>query len=132
MLAEKNTQLELLTAFLHDARWWKQALGYIETETQFIGQLLNARIYKENVPNLFERLQNFKLELETNSRETKNLMKETAGYEEQLRRILEGKDSSPHNDYLENHKEFKDRFEEFYIDFNDYKTRVLNYIGGML
>lgn len=132
MLGEQNTQEEQLTAFLHDAQWWKSALGYIETETRFIDQLLNAHIYKENTPNLFERLQKFKNEIETRSRETKNLKKEMAEYEDKLQGFSKGQDISDDTDYLENHMELKDRFEEFYTGLNDFKTRVFNYIGGML
>ena len=132
MLGEQNTQEELLTAFHHDAQWWKLTLGYIESETQFIDHLLNAQIYKENTPNLFERLQKFKHEIKTRVMETKNLKKEIAEYEDKLQGILECQDISCDTFYLENHKELKDRFEEFYNGLNDYKTRVFNYIGGML
>ncbi|MGB5481393.1 MAG: hypothetical protein WBM91_09960 [Eudoraea sp.] len=132
MLGEQNTQEELLTAFHHDAQWWKLTLGYIETETRFIDQLLNAQIYKENTPNLFERLQKFKHEIKTRVKETKNLKKEIAEYEDKLQGILECQDISCDTFYLENHKELKDRYEEFYTGLNDTKTRVFNYIGGML
>ena len=132
MLGEQNTQEELLTAFHNDAQWWKLTLGYIETETRFIDQLLNAHIYKENTPNLFERLQKFKHEIKTRVMETKNLKKEIAEYEDKLQGILECQDISCDTFYLENHKELKGRFEEFYTGLNDYKARVFNYIGGML
>lgn len=132
MLGGQNTLQELLTAFLHDAQWWKSALGYIEAETRFIDQLLNAHIYKENTPNLFERLQNFKKETEEKNRETKNLKKEVANYEDKLQGFLERQDIFGDTNYLGNHMEIRDRFEEFYISFNDYKTRLYNYIGGML
>ena len=132
MLGEQNTQEELLNAFLQDAQWWKLTLGYIETETRFIDQLLNARIYKENTPNLFERLQKFKNEIKTRVKETKNLKKEIADYEDKLHGFLEPQDISSNTDFLQNHRELKDRYEEFYTGLNDYKTRVFNYIGGML
>lgn len=132
MLGEQNTQEELLTAFHHDAQWWKLTLGYIETEIRFIDQLLNAQIYKENTPNLFERLQKFNHEIDTIVRETKNLKKEIADYEDKLHRFLERQDIFSDTNFLQNHRELKDRYEEFYSGLNDYKTRVFNYIGGML
>ena len=132
MLGEQNTQEELLNAFLQDAQWWKLTLGYIETETRFIDQLLNARIYKENTPNLFERLQKFKHEIKIRVKETKKLKKEIADYENKLHGFLEPQDISSNTDFLQNHWELKDRYEEFYTGLNDYKTRVFNYIGGML
>lgn len=132
MLGEQKTKEELLTVLLQDAKWWKSVLGYIETETWFIDQLLNAHIYKENTPNLFERIQKFKDETETIGKEMKNLKKEMAEYEDKLQGVLERQDISSDTDYLEKHMKLKDRFEEFYTGLNNYKTRVFNYIGGML
>ncbi len=132
MLDEQNTQKELLTTFLHDAQWWKLALGYIETENWFIDKLLNADIYKENTPNLFERIQKFRNEIAAIGTQTQNLKKEMTEYEDELHDLLEGQDISLDADYPENHMKLKDRFEEFYTGLNDYKTRVYNYIGGML
>lgn len=132
MLGEQNTQEELLTAFQRDAQWWKSTLESIETETQFIEKLLNAHIYKDNTPNLFERLQQFKQEVGTRTLEAKNLKKEITEYEDKLRRFLECQDISCDTYYLENHKVLKDCFEEFYTGLNDYKTRIYNYIGGFL
>lgn len=132
MLGEQNTQEELLTAFHHDAQWWRTAVGYIETEAHFIDGLLSAKIYKENTPNLYERLQKFKHELGTRSRETKNLKKELELYETKLLGILECQDISCDTYYLENHKALKNRFEEFYTRFNTYKIGVFNYIEGVL
>jgi len=132
MLGEQNTQEELLTAFHHDAQWWRMAVGYFETEIHFIDRLLSTKIYKEKTRNLYEWLQKFKHELGTKSRETKNLKKELELYETKLLGILECQDISCDTYYLENHKDLKNRFEEFYTNFNTYKTNVFNYIEGVL
>lgn len=132
MLGERNTQEELLQALHHDAKWWKSLIGYIETEIQFIDRLLKANVYKENVPNLFERLQEFKHEIKTKTRETENLKKELTEYEGKLRGILECQDLSCDTYYLENHKALKERFEQFYMDINAYKTKVFNFTGSKL
>lgn len=132
MLGEQNTKEELLTIFHHDAQWWRTALGYIEIETHFIDRLLTAEIYKENTPNLFERLQQFKHEMGTKSREAKDLKKTIQTYEDKLQGILECQDISCDTYYLENHRDLKNRFEEFYDSLNTYKTGVFNYIEGVL
>ena len=132
MLGEQNTQEELLTAFHHDAQWWKSTLGYFDTDIQLIERLLNASIYKENTPNLFERLQQFNHEIKDWAKETNNLKKEIVEYESKLRGILECEDTSCDTYYLENHKTLKNRFEEFYTGFSDFKTSVFNYIRGVL
>lgn len=132
MLGEKNTQEELLKAFHQDAQWWKSIIGFIETDTQFIDRLLNSNAFKENTPNLFERLQQFKHEIATKTRETKNFKKEIENYEDKLKGILECEDISCDTYYLENHKDLKGRFEKFYENFNNYKTSVFNYTGSIL
>ncbi|HZJ20866.1 MAG TPA: hypothetical protein VFD35_11015 [Pricia sp.] len=132
MLGERNTQEELLQAFHHDAEWWKSIIVNILSEIQFIDRLLKANVFKENMPNLFERLQEFTHEIKTKTRETKNLKKELTEYEDMLRGILECQDVSCDTYYLENHKALKERFEKFYMDFNAYKTKVFNFTGSVL
>ena len=132
MLGERNTKEELLTAFYEDATWWRTTVGYIEMETHFIDQLLGAKLYKENTPNLFERLLEFKKEIDSRTTETKKLKKILELYEDELQGILECQDISCDIYYLENHTELKKRFQEFYINFQTYKTRVFNYIEGVL
>lgn len=131
MLGERNTKDELLQAFHDDAKWWKTLIGFVESEIQFIYRLLKANIYKENTPNLFERLQEFTHEIKTKSREIKSLKKELIGYEDTIRGILECQDLSCDIYYLENHKALKERFEQFYIAMNAYKTKVLDYTGSV-
>ncbi len=132
MLGERNTSEELLKAFHDDAKWWKLTIVYIENEIEFIDRLLSAQIYKENTPNLFEHLQQFKHTIGTKKRETMNLKKELFEYESTLRGILECQDISCDTYYLENHKALKERFEEFNIGFRDYKTKLHNYLGAIL
>jgi hypothetical protein len=131
MLGEQNTQEELLKAFHHDAQWWKSAIAYLENEIHFINRLLNSNAFKENTPNLFERLQQFKHELATKTRETHNLKKEIEQYDDTLKGILECDDISCDTYYLENHKDLKERFETLYENFNDYKTKVFEYTGSI-
>lgn len=104
----------------------------MENEIQFINRLLNCNAYKENTPNLFERLQQFKHEIATKTREVTNFKKEITEYEDKLKGILECQDISCETYYLDNHKSLKDRFEEFFIGFNEYKTKVFNYTGSIL
>ncbi len=132
MLGEQNTPNELLTAFYHDAEWWKLTVSYIQNEMEFINRLLTAHAYKENIPNLFEHIQKFKHELATKTRETLNFKKELLDYEDKLRGILECEDISCDTFYLENHSSLKARFEHFYTHYNDFKINMFNYLGANL
>lgn len=128
----KNSDQEILTEFHNDTLLWISMLGYMENDLQFINRLLNSKAFKDKVPNLFERLQNYLHEMKTKTRELKNFKKEINEYGVKLKGILECQDISCDTFYLENHRTLKNRFEKFYTEFNDYKTRIFNYTGGIL
>jgi hypothetical protein len=132
MLSQENTQEEELRKFHHETLQWKSMIGYIEKEIVFIKRLLNAKVFKKTTPSIFEKLQHFMHEVKTKIREVKNLKKEINEYEDKLVGILECQDIACDTYYLENHKDLKERFEEFYTDFNEYKTKVFNYTGSLL
>ena len=128
----KNSDQEILTEFHNDTLLWISMLGYMENDLQFINRLLNSKAFKDKVPNLFERLQNYLHEMKTKTRELKNFKKEINEYVVELKGILECQDISCDTFYLENHRTLKNHFEKLYTEFNDYKTRIFNYTGGIL
>jgi len=132
MMNPKNTDEEILNEFHNNTILWNSMIGYMETEILFINRLLNSNVFKDTTPNLFEKLQAFKHEIKTKTRETTNFKKEIHEYGDALKGILECQDISCDTFFLENHAALKNRFEEFYTRFNDYKTRVFNYTGGVL
>ncbi|MGB5666576.1 MAG: hypothetical protein WBM53_07000 [Maribacter sp.] len=132
MINQESTSEEILSEFHCDAKLWKSMIGYMENEIQFINKLLNSNAFRDATPNLFEHLQNFKHEIKTKTREAKNFKKEINMYEAELKGILECDNISCDTFYMESHKLLKTRFEKFYSEFNDYKTRVFNYTGGNL
>ncbi|MGB5435339.1 MAG: hypothetical protein WBM98_05550 [Maribacter sp.] len=132
MLSLNNTAEDILREFHGDTVRWKSMLTYKENDILFIDKLLNSKAFRVAKPNLFERLQELNKEAETIASELKKLKKEVNEYESKLSGILECEDISCDTYYLENHKALKDRFEEFYTDFNEFKTKVFNYTGGIL
>ncbi len=131
MLSQKNTPEEILTEFHRDTLSWKSIIGFKENEILFLNRLLNSKAFKET-PNLYERLEKFKHELKTRTREVKNLKKDIEEYEAKLKGILECDDISCDTYYLENHQQFRDDFDQFYTDFNLFKSKVFNLTGSVL
>ncbi|MCM4171995.1 hypothetical protein DHD32_10925 [Arenibacter sp. TNZ] len=131
MLGQKNTPEEVLTEFQKDTLWWKSIIGYKESEILFLYRVLNSKSFKEK-PNLNEPLEKFKHELQTNTREVNNLKKTLNQYEVKLKGILECDTIRCETFYVENHQLFKDNFDKFYTDFNEFKTKVYNLTGGLL
>ena len=132
MVNLKNTGQEILMEFHFDAMLWKSMIGYMENEIQFINRLLNSQAFKETTPNLFERLQEIKHEMKTKTGKVKSFNKEIDKYEIELKGILECQDISRDTFSVESHKSLKNRFEEFYTEFNEYKTKVFDFTGGIL
>lgn len=131
MLGQKNTPEEILTEFQKDTLRWKSIIGYKESEILFLYRVLSSKSFKER-PNLYERMEKYKHELQANTREVKNLKKAISEYEAKLKGILECDVISCDTYYLENHQLFKDNFDKFYTDFNEFKTKVFNITGGLL
>jgi predicted nuclease with TOPRIM domain len=132
MLSLNNTAEDILREFHGDTLRWKSMLSYKENDILFIEKLMNSKVFKVTKSNLFERLEELKKEAEIIVSELKKLKKEVNEYEAKLSGILECEDISCDTYYMENHKSLTDHFEEFYKDFNEYKTRVFNYTGGVL
>ncbi|WP_273565741.1 hypothetical protein [Maribacter halichondriae] len=132
MIKQEHTSAELLAEFHNDAMGWKSMIGHKENEIRFIKRLLNSKAFTESKPTLFERLQNFKNEIETKIQELESLKKEVNIYETTLKGILECEDIACDTFYQENHGVLKKRFNDFYTGFNEYKTKVFKYTGGIL
>ncbi|MGB5203478.1 hypothetical protein [Eudoraea sp.] len=132
MINQNNTAEDILRDFHRDTKRWKSMLEYKENEISFINRLLSSKAFKGTTPNLFERLEKFKDEGKNYDDKTKNLKKEISEYANELKGFLECDDISCDTFYFENHEVLKNRFEEFYLEFNEYKTKVFNYTGGVL
>ena len=132
MVNQNSTAEDILRDFHCDTKRWRSMLEYKKNEISFINRLLGSNAFKATTLNLFERLENFKEEGKIYADEIKILKKEISEYANALKGILECDDISCDTFYFDNHKSLKNRFEEFYLAFNEYKTKVFNYTGGVL
>ena len=132
MIKQEQASEESWVRFHSAALLWKSLFGYMENELQFIKKLLNARAFKASTPNLFERLEHFKNEIDSKTRELTSLELEVKRYEIYLKGILECEDISCDTFYRENHEALENRVNEFQTAFDEYKNQVFNYTGGVL
>ncbi|NKI25783.1 hypothetical protein HCG49_04320 [Arenibacter sp. 6A1] len=132
MLHQGNTSEEILKDFHSDTMLWKSLVGYMEKEAVFLGSLLNTGIYQDVMTDHDQRFKNYKTALETKTKEIHLLKNEVLEYEDELRGILECEDIYCDTFYMENHTTFKQRFEQLFIAFNDYKVSVFQYVGNIL
>ncbi|WP_298541391.1 hypothetical protein [uncultured Aquimarina sp.] len=110
----------------------KSSLQFIDDEVLFINQLLHSYVFEPTTPNLFERLQEFKQEINNVKKEIEELNEEIRKHESELGGMLECDTISCDHYYYEEHKSLKNRFNAFYRNFRKLKSEVFSYAGGIL
>lgn len=111
---------------------WKSGLQFIAEEIQFINQLLNSYIFEPNTPNLFERLQEFKLQMAKIEEEIQEITSSISKHENELGGMMECDTLSCDVFYTEKHSSLKKAIEKFYKKYGVLKGEVFNYAGGIL
>ncbi|SHJ30942.1 hypothetical protein [Aquimarina spongiae] len=115
-----------------DTLAWKSSLEFVESEIQFIQQLLNSYVFEPKTPNLFERLQEFKVQLSKVTEEVEGLKNGIRKHESELGGILECDTISESHSYYQEHELMNMTFEKFYRNFRKLKSEVFSYAGTIL
>jgi hypothetical protein len=132
MNSSDDTTEDALQKCHRDVLWWKSMVGFIETEITFINKLLNSNAFETTHANVFEKIDTFKHQIRTESRELKNLKEIVDDHENKMRGMIECDDLSCDAVYLSNHESLKVHFEKFLKNFSEYKSKIYNYIGSVL
>lgn len=110
---------------------WISCLGLIEDELRFIENLLHSYVFEPDTLNLFERLQDFTSRLTDIQLRKKKLSVWLRDHENDLSGLLECKyqrDTS----YEQRHRELQVEYVLFAEDYQQLKTEIFNYAGGIL
>ncbi|MGB8704241.1 MAG: hypothetical protein WCD31_04365 [Gillisia sp.] len=123
---------EELLKFHKDLLWWTYMIDFAETEIIFIHKLLNSAAFESKNPNLFEKLQIFKDQIQKETGELGNLKVEIQEHRKKMEGMIECDDLSCDTLYLKNHELMKKKFEIFFKNFSEYMSKILNYTGSIL
>lgn len=111
---------------------WKSKYAFINIELAFIKRLIKAYPFSVNIPNLYERLQLFSLELD-NLEQTKNdILIQINDYEKKLTEGEETVMLVPGHLFL---VEFEKLAEEVFMYrkiYRNLKIRIFEYINGLI
>ncbi|MCG2461763.1 hypothetical protein K8352_13475 [Flavobacteriaceae bacterium F89] len=112
---------------------WKSDLQFMEDETNFVEQLLNSDIFKPNMPNQFERMQDYLGRLDEFKERKTRLGKVILKHENRLGSLLERYD----DDALKTSIFLRQDDLEMEVlsctdDFKNLKAEIFNYVGGTL
>ncbi|GGX18809.1 hypothetical protein [Aquimarina muelleri] len=133
MATEINgTSEKELKDFHLDILDWKSSIQFIETEIQFVKQLLNSYVFEPNTPNLFEKLQEFKDQMEDVENEIQAIHLGIRKHENELGGMLECDTISCDTVYYKEHDRLSNLFNDFYKKFRQLKLKTFSYAGGIL
>jgi hypothetical protein len=137
VMESKKTWLALDgTSKLEDLHWdtqeWKSTLQFNEGEVQFLERLLESHVFEANTPNLFERLQEYKEKLKQIRAKNDMLQLQISNHENNLGGILECTDTVCDLQYYQTHNLLNVEVNLFVETFQELKSEIFNYAGGML
>lgn len=136
-MAAKETDIRVVQTRkmeeLHgDTQRLKSSLQFMTDELLFLDRLLNSDVFEPNTPNLFERLQDYKARLVKAKRLKTEVHKLITIHENGLNGILECKDATGDLTYYREHEKVKSSVVSCNADFQNLKTEIFNYAGGIL
>ena len=111
---------------------WISSLQFIEDELRFIENLMCSYVFEPDTPNLFERLQDYKERVQSIQLRKKEMAKWLFDHENELSGLLESQEVDKDGSYAQKHRELQVEFLLFYEDFQQLKSEIFNYAGGIL
>jgi len=118
---------------LHEeSRQWKSEILFLKEELIFIKQLVNSYTFEPNTPNLFERLQEYKREINHLSNHVNTLEGAISDHENEMGGMLECTLDVCDALYYRQHVELQDKMQQNRKNYRTMKIKIFNYAGGIL
>lgn len=128
----KENQAGKIEELHWDSQQWKSHLHLMQDELMFIERLLNSYIFEPNTPNLFERLRDYQSRLVNAKANRDCVQKMIAQHERNLGGMMECTNTTCDRTYYQKHEKIKAETVYCMETFQDLKTEVFNYAGGIL
>jgi hypothetical protein len=125
----ENKSIEEL---LHNMLQFKKRLEEVIIEYKFYKNLLEASIYKLNAINLFERLEEFKKDINTTEKEALELLQEIKSYSNLITNKIECEDLVCDNFFIKIHDELENKIYELFIKNTNLKLKCFQYLESVL
>ena len=111
---------------------WKLQFQLMDDEIVFIKRLLDSNAFRSNIPNLFERLQDYKTHLEEVYNRSEAIRTQISLHENNLGGMLDGDDSSISAEDAKRNDSLQLEVDECLGDYQNLKSDIFNYTGGIL
>lgn len=127
-----NKQTKKVDLLHWDVRRWKSILRFMQDEMLFIDRLLNSYVFEPNTPNLFERLQDYRLRLKAAEKIKAKVMQQISGHKNNLGGMLECKDEACDLGFYQRHDMLEAEVVSCVENFQNLKAEIFNYAGSIL
>ena len=117
---------------LYNTSLWTAEFVFINSELAFIKRLIKAYPFTSTIPNLFERLQLFILELDNVEKEKNNIIDKINNYEKKLSEMQEIKLLKSGHSNLMEYENLAEEVFMFLIHYRNLKIKILEYINGLI
>ena len=127
---EAQTSSQIISRL--EAPMWFASTRFMKQDIDFINQLLQAPIYKQDIPNHYERLTLFMNTVHRFSKQVDIFIKEIANFKKSLEKYPEEDTPSIDEYYYGRHKYFMDGYLKLDTRFLELKSDVFTYLSGAL
>ena len=111
---------------------WKSHFQFLDDELTFIERLLGSYAFQPNTPNLFERLQEYKIKIQKLETTKKKVRDYISAHENTLGGMLECMDSACDLAFYRKHDKLQLKVDDCFTEFQELKSKIFNYAGGIL
>lgn len=125
-------QSKSMDELLYENSQFTANLNFINTELKFLKHLIKTYTFKNNMFNLFERVQLFSSEIDTLNEEKNNILSEIKKHETELNGMLECDELSCDNFYMMEHQKLAAIIFNYIQKYQDFKIEMYQYITGII
>jgi len=111
---------------------WENSLMIVSEEIKFLGKLLSTGIFEPNIPNLYERLQQYSKKLQDLKNEEIFLEKEIEKHKTDFAKEFEENEEQKDSLIKRTHIQLKKNINAFLKKYSELKLEIFNFTGNIL
>jgi hypothetical protein len=130
--AKKEFSKKSREKYLSEISKWEYSLMIVSEEIKFLGKLLSSEIFEPNIPNLYERLQQYSIKLEALKNEEILIEKEIEKHRTHFAKELEKNEEKNAALIKKTHIQLRKNINAFFKKNSGLKLEIFNFTGNIL
>ncbi len=126
------TKDKTIEELLYNITLWTSEYAFINLELDFIKRLIKAYPFSSTIPNLYERLQLFILELNNFEQAKNNILVKINDYDKKIRESEETNTLDPDYLYLVEYEKLAEEVFMYLKHYKKLKIQIFEYINGLM